>query len=58
MVVDVTSPGRPPERRTERAADDGEGQGARHEHVEAIVEEFANIYPPNYLGDLRREWPE
>ncbi|WP_150951608.1 hypothetical protein [Microbacterium testaceum] len=55
-MVGVTSPERLPERRPKRAADDGERLGARHERVEAIAEEFAGIYPTNYLEDLRREW--
>lgn len=54
----MTSTERPRRPHVDSVADEGGGQQARRAQVEAIVEEFADIHPPNYLDDLRRDWPE
>jgi len=38
-------------------ASDDTASSARRREVDAAVDEFAGIYPPGYLDDLRDEWP-
>ncbi len=54
----MTSADRPQPPQANSASAEGKDLRARRDQVEAIVEEFADIHPPNYLDDLRGEWPE
>ncbi|MXS75738.1 hypothetical protein CSIV_08925 [Microbacterium sp. CSI-V] len=31
---------------------------SRRRHLDALIADFAGIYPEGYLDDLRTEWPE
>lgn len=40
------------------AASHPEATAGRLQRIDAVVGEFAGIYPDGYLSDLRAEWPE
>ncbi len=54
----MTSAERPRRPHVDSVADDDGDRHSRRAQVEAIADELAGIYPPDYLDDLRREWPE